>query len=132
MLATEPLVPAERPVSRAAQDLGVEPVQVVLELLYFDGCPNHDAFLPHLRQLLAAAAYPIDIKLVRVATAEDAYRLRFLGSPTVRIDGVDVDPSAEARTDYGLQCRLYTTPDGLRGTPDDRTVLAALNAKAGH
>jgi hypothetical protein len=97
---------------------------VKVEVLYFDGCPNHEALLPHLRELLGPAG--ADIELVRVEDADSAQRERFLGSPTVRIDGTDVEPGADQRTDFGLKCRLFATPDGLRGMPADDWVLAAL------
>jgi hypothetical protein len=96
---------------------------VTVELLYFDGCPNHEALLPHLRELLERADVPACIELRRV---EDAERERFLGSPTVRIDGHDVDPAAAQREDFGIKCRLYATDEGLRGTPPDAWILAAL------
>ena len=97
-----------------------------VEVLYFDGCPNHEALLPHLRELLRAAGAGTDIELVRVEDADAAERARFLGSPTVRIDGEDVEPGADQRTDFGLKCRLFGTPNGLRGMPPDEWVLAAL------
>lgn len=101
-----------------------------LELLYFDGCPNHEALLPHLRDVLARAQVRARIELRRVDTPEDAERERFLGSPTVRIDGRDVDPSAAGREDYGMKCRLYATDEGLRGTPPDAWILRALRRGA--
>ena len=58
--------------------------------------------------------------------AETAEKLRFLGSPTVRIAGQDVEPDAEARTDFVLSCRLYRTEAGLGGQPEERWVRAAL------
>jgi hypothetical protein len=99
---------------------------VTIELLYFDGCPNHDALAPHLRELLVEAGIDATIELRSVETVEDAERERFLGSPTIRVDGRDVDPGAAAREDYGLKCRLYATDQGLRGTPPDSWILAAL------
>ena len=59
-------------------------------------------------------------------TIEDAERERFLGSPSVRIDGRDIEPGTGQRTDYGLKCRLYRTEDGMRGQPPEEWVLAAL------
>jgi hypothetical protein len=97
-----------------------------VEVLYFDGCPNHEALLPHLRGLLSASGASTDVELVRVEDADAAERERFLGSPTVRVDGDDVEPGADLRTDFGLKCRLFATPDGLRGMPADEWVLAAL------
>ena len=55
-----------------------------------------------------------------------AERERFLGSPTLRVDGVDIDPGVDDRSDYGLKCRLYPTEHGLRGAPPDEWVLHAL------
>ena len=97
-----------------------------VEVVYFDGCPNHESLLAHLRELLSSVGGSTDIGLVRVETTEAAERERFLGSPTLRIDGEDVEPGADERTDFGLRCRLFPTADGLRGMPDDQWVLARL------
>jgi alkylmercury lyase len=98
-----------------------------VEVLFFDGCPNHEALLPRLRELLnAGGAEDTEIALVRVEDADGAEAERFLGSPTVRIDGQDVEPGADQRIDFGLKCRLFTTPEGLRGIPADEWVLGAL------
>jgi hypothetical protein len=98
-----------------------------IELLYFDGCPNHAAFLPRLRELLARAGVPdARVRQHRMESEAAARREHFLGSPTLRIDGVDVDPGAAERTDYGLKCRLYHSDEGLRGVPPDAWVLRAL------
>jgi hypothetical protein len=99
---------------------------LTVELLYFDGCPSYEALLPHVRRLLDEAGVTGDVELRRIASAEAAERERFLGSPTLRIDGRDVDPAAERRTDFGLKCRLYATEDGLRGTPPDVWIRDAL------
>jgi hypothetical protein len=60
--------------------------------------------------------------------APHGQRLRFLGSPTVRVDGRDVEPGADLREDFGLKCRLYRTEDGLTGTPAEEWLLAAIRA----
>jgi hypothetical protein len=99
---------------------------VTIELLYFDGCPSHEAFLPRLHELLARAGVDSCVQQRRVQSVEDAQRERFLGSPTLRVDGVDVDPGAGRQTGFGLRCRLYPTAEGLQSTPPDEWVLAAL------
>jgi hypothetical protein len=103
---------------------------VIVELLYTEGCPHAAAYLPHLRQLVADAGLgeePVRTQLI--TDAEQAQRERFLGSPTIRVAGVDVDTGAEGRLDYGLTCRLYVTPDGLRGHPEDAWVLSDLRLR---
>jgi hypothetical protein len=69
-----------------------------IELLLFEGCPNHAALLPRLRRQVADLGLTAEIEEVRVATPEAAEVLRFLGSPTLRMDGLDVEPGAERRT----------------------------------
>ena len=90
---------------------------ITVELLYFEGCPSYKAFLPRLRQLLAQAGADAAVLRRRVESDEAAQREHFVGSPTVRIQGRDIEPDAQRRNDYGLKCRLYETPYGLRGTP---------------
>ncbi len=102
-----------------------------IELLYVDGCPSHEAFLPRLRELLAQAGVDAPVDARRVESDAEAQRERFLGSPTLRVDAVDVDPGASDRTDYGLKCRLYPTGSELRTAPRDDWVLGALQPGGG-
>jgi hypothetical protein len=104
---------------------------VKLEVLYFDGCPSHEALMPRLRMLMAQAGVDAPLELKHVESDEAAERERFLGSPTLRVDGEDVDPSAGERTDFGLKCRLCPSADGLRGTVPDEFVVAALTRARG-
>jgi hypothetical protein len=108
-----------------ARDMGFERA---IELLYFDGCPNHEALLTHLQEMLDDVEPTAELVLRRIADDADAQRERFLGSPTVRIDGHDIEPGASERADYGMKCRLYATPAGLTGMPDDDWLLRALAA----
>ena len=97
-----------------------------VELLYFDGCPNYESVVPRVRELLGQAGVSADVELRRIESDEDARRLRFLGSPTVRVDGRDVEPGADERAGYALQCRLYRTAAGVAGAPPDDWIIAAL------
>ncbi|OHV38007.1 hypothetical protein CC117_16240 [Parafrankia colletiae] len=111
-----------------------------IEVLYFDGCPNLEAFLPHLTALLAEHHIAAPVTLIRIQNDEHAQTHHFLGSPTVRINGQDVDPAAErqvhvtrdAASRYGMQCRLYSTPDGTAGTPPDEWIIEALIDNPAH
>jgi hypothetical protein len=104
---------------------------VKIEVLYFDGCPNHEALLPRLRELLDQAHVESAVELVEVPDDAAAQSERFLGSPTVRVDGRDVEPGADQRTDFGLKCRLYRTEDGFAGLPPDDWVLDSLRQPIG-
>jgi hypothetical protein len=104
---------------------------VRIEVLYFDGCPGHERLMPRLGELLAATGVEDPVELTQVESLEDAERQRFLGSPTLRIDDVDVDPTASERIDYGLKCRLYRTHSTQQPLPPDEWILAAIkNARS--
>jgi hypothetical protein len=97
-----------------------------VELLYFDGCPSYERLLPRLRELVARADARTEIELRRVESVEDAERERFLGSPTVRVEGLDVDPGASGREDFGLKCRLYRSDGHTSPLPPEEWILEAL------
>lgn len=61
-----------------------------------------------------------------IETEAHAEQARFLGSPSVRVDDVDVEPGAQARTDFGLKCRLYRSADGQSGLPPPAWIEDAL------
>lgn len=97
-----------------------------VEILYFDGCPN----LEPTRALVARVAGELRIKpeieLVEVSDPDAAVALRFLGSPTVRINGVDVEPGADERRDYAFSCRTYGADGGACEMPEERWIREAL------
>jgi hypothetical protein len=97
-----------------------------VELLYFDGCPGYESLLPRLKDLLARHAPDATLELRAIESLEAADEQRFLGSPSVRVDGRDVEPDADVRADCGLKCRLYSTPEGRTREPRDEWILAAL------
>jgi hypothetical protein len=106
--------------------MSAEPTLV--ELLYFDGCPSIDRVLPVVTPL--AEATGANVVQRRIDTLQEAEAQRFLGSLTVRVDGVDVEPGADERSDYGLKCRLYQTAAGLTGVPDETWLRHALHRAA--
>jgi hypothetical protein len=101
-----------------------------IELLYFDGCPSHERLLPVVRELADVAG--AELALHRIDTPDDAEAECFLGSPTVRINGRDVDASTDQRTDYGLKCRLYRSEElGQSPVPPTEWIRAALENARG-
>ena len=96
-----------------------------VEVLYFDGCPTYRTAEETLRGVLAREEVEADVSLVSVNTDEEARRLRYPGSPTIRVDGEDLFPVPE-RAGYALGCRMYATPEGLKGLPTATMLRAAL------
>jgi hypothetical protein len=84
---------------------------VTVEFLYWEGCPSHDEARELLEEVLRERGLDAKVQIRHVATREEAVELRFPGSPTIRIDGRDVDPVG-ADEPPALNCRIYHLPDG--------------------
>jgi hypothetical protein len=98
----------------------------LIELLYWEGCPSYPEAKALLEQVLVELGRSDEIVMTEVVSDEDAVRLRFPGSPTIRVDGHDVDrPGASARP--ALNCRIYHLPDGrVSPVPSREQLEAAL------
>ena len=109
--------------------LGSTVMSMEITLLYFDSCPNWRV-ADELLDRLAHEHQDVTVHRRIVDTQEEAERVRFVGSPTILIDGVD--PWAPEGAPVGLSCRMFTTPDGLRGSPTwDQLKAAAASRRQG-
>jgi len=86
---------------------------MTIEVLYFEGCPNHRPTVDRVREILERLGLEKEVVEVEIRGLEDARHLKFLGSPSVRVDGVDIEPAARTRTDYGFACRTYSEGGGM-------------------
>jgi hypothetical protein len=97
-----------------------------IKIRYFDGCPSWKVAEARLREVLRTSRTDEDVNIVleRVESDENARALRFAGSPTILLDGVD--PFATGQTVFGLACRVYRTEAGLEGSPSEDQLRRAL------
>ncbi len=96
-----------------------------IQILYFEGCPNHRPAVDLAGEVVAALDVNATIEEVEIKGPEDAMQLRFLGSPTILVDGVDVEPAARSREDFGFSCRTYNGG----GLPSRDMVVAAVKGE---
>jgi hypothetical protein len=98
-----------------------------VELLWWAGCPSTDKALSELREVLREAGLGgAEVRLREMRTDGDADEARFVGSPTIRINGVDVQSPGDEEP-VGLTCRVYQRRDGrISPTPDPADVREAL------
>ncbi len=75
---------------------------VKIEVLYIGGCCDYRSVVVMAQEVVKELNLDADIEEVQVRSAAAAERLRFVGSPSVRVDRVDIEPSARSRADYGL------------------------------
>ncbi|HXC45289.1 MAG TPA: hypothetical protein VNU24_01680 [Solirubrobacteraceae bacterium] len=101
---------------------------MTVEFLFWEGCPSHPKALAELREAMRELGLDeADISVREVSSESDAERERFVGSPTIRIDGVDIQQAENEP--YGLSCRVYYRRDGrVSPTPDPQDVHDALLA----
>ena len=101
-----------------------------VELLWFADCPNHEPARELLREVVSELAPGTPIDDVDASDPEVAAAHRFPGSPTIRVDGRDIQPGFVDPGDYTPRCRVYWTDDGLRGMPERRWIEVALAGEA--
>ena len=99
-----------------------------IEFLYYEDCPSHDIALERLQSALAEENIEADIEVTKVETDRQVHQLRFVGSPTILINGEDIDPpSPDAH--YALTCRAYRLEDGrISPLPSPGMIRLALQA----
>lgn len=97
-----------------------------IEVLYIDGCPHFPATIDAVKRVLWQRGVICPMVETRVGDQDMAVSLGFLGSPTVRINGLDIEPSARQRTAYGMMCRTY---EGS-GVPPEDLILNAITKEA--
>ena len=96
-----------------------------IEILYVPGCPNCQPTFERLEAVLASEAVKTGIQGIPVTTEVEAKALLFPGSPTVRVNGEDVEPQQTSVP--SLACRLYENRSGI---PSEELLRVAIsNAK---
>ena len=101
-----------------------------IEILYFDGCPNHELAVERVREVLEELNVQAELVHVNVKDEETATEVRFPGSPTVRVNGEDVVPGQNGEP-YNMRCRVYPTSSGFDGAPDKEALRNAIEKSAG-
>jgi len=97
-----------------------------IEVLYFDGCPNHKPAVKQVQQLVREERVSAEVLEVNVSDASIAQKVGFLGSPSVRVNGLDVEPEARAAREYGMMCRTYSVGGRREGLPSREMLRQAI------
>ena len=102
-----------------------------IELLWWEGCPSTERALADLREALVDSGVPdAEVRMREVTTDGEAAEARFVGSPTILIDGADLVPAADDEP-IGLSCRVYRRRDGrISPIPDPDDLREALRRAA--
>ena len=98
-----------------------------IELLYFEDCPSWKMAQESLEAIIQKHDIEATVQLVLVETDQAAKDHHFVGSPSIRVNGEDLFPVDHEN--YALGCRVYQTPDGMRGWPTVEMLEDALTAR---
>lgn len=100
-----------------------------VSFLYYEDCPSHDVALERLREVMDEEGIPGVVEVVKVETEEQARELHFVGSPTIRVDGQDIDPPDDSH--YALTCRAYRLADDrISPLPSKDMIRRAVRSPA--
>lgn len=92
-----------------------------IEVLYFEGCPNYLPTVDRLETILRQEGLPAEVAAVAVKDESAARALKFFGSPTIRVNGLDIEADSRDVKETGFACRRYSG-----GLPSEEMIRAAL------
>jgi hypothetical protein len=93
-----------------------------VEILYVPGCPNYLPAVEQVERVLSSESLQAEIRSIPVRTDAEARELMFPGSPTIRVNGEDVEP--QERSAPSLACRLYGNRSGI---PSEELLRLAIS-----
>jgi len=99
---------------------------LTIDFLYTDDCPHCSEALIALKEVLSEEHVEADLNMTMVASEEGAEQLKFLGSPTIRMNGEDIEPGIKHRADYHGHCRLYVYHEQIFDQPPKEMIREAL------
>jgi hypothetical protein len=102
---------------------------VKVEVLYVAECPSHPAAVKLVKDVLAAEGITTEVYEVLVRDEQMAGKLKFLGSPTIRIDGRESREKSKPVKNFALSCRLYPGSKQTGLPPAEMVHRAVLEAR---
>ena len=103
-----------------------------IEFLYFNGCPNHVKAYENLVQVLKKKGIEnrVNIFKIIVNSPELAIQNQFVGSPSIRINGRDIEEKQRHNREYTYSCRIYEEKGMKSGFPSKNLILEALEKRS--
>jgi hypothetical protein len=101
-----------------------------IEFLYWEDCPSHPQAWKLLQEVMGELGIEAPVEQIEVVTDEDAERLAFPGSPTIRVNGTDIDSTGASQMGTALTCRIYRLHDGrFSPVPSKEMIRQALTGE---
>jgi hypothetical protein len=97
-----------------------------IEVLYFEGCPNHIPAMEIVREALHSLGRQDEIHQVEIKTQAEAEAIGFVGSPSIRINGSDIELWARTAKEFSLSCRTYVDGSRYGGVPSRELLRRSI------
>ncbi len=98
--------------------------KIKIEIQHFRGCPNSPEMIHRVKEAIKGSEEKIEYNEVLVESNEIAEKLKFRGSPTVLINGEDIEGREEPES-ASLNCRVYE--NGLPSIDEIREKILSNN-----
>ena len=99
-----------------------------IEFYYFENCPSYEISLQNLKDVIKDSAVNAELDIIRIDSVEDAEKFTFQGSPSIKINGKDIEDRNDT---YSFNCRLYKIEGKLTGVLTKEYLLLKLKDIAG-
>ena len=99
---------------------------VEVSILFIRGCPGCIYTAKYVKDIIADEAIDAEINLIQIDNDKDARQLHFIGSPTVRVNGMDVETGFSHTKDYGVRSRIYNVEGNQSGYPSKSMIRSAI------
>ena len=97
-----------------------------VEVLHSRGQSPGDEAEENLRLAIEATGVEVEITYTEVLSQEDATSKKFLGTPSIRVEGIDVEYGNRPPEEVQTGTRYYNTPDGWKPFPHARLIANAI------
>ena len=101
---------------------------MTVELLYLPNCPHHGSALNLARDVLKDEGISVELIETPISNYEEAIERRFPGSPTLRVNGQDIEDIPSECLAIGFACRTYLVDGISRGVPPRAWLERAVRA----
>ena len=97
-----------------------------IELFYFRNCPSYKQTIRDLGKILKEKKINVKVEMVEIKSEQEAKKVKFIGSPTLRINGKDIDSLAGLSKHYGMRCRIYFYKGKISPSPPEEMIVKSL------
>jgi|BarGraNGADG00212_2_1021979.scaffolds.fasta_scaffold133051_2 glutaredoxin len=99
---------------------------LTIDVLYYEDCPHYEEAARVLKEVLEEEGVEATVKMVKVAKWGEAEAFGFIGSPTILINGEDVEKGMDHTSPFQGHCRVYLYKEEMFEVPPKEMIREAL------